>query len=52
LEAQKTANSQGNIEQKQQHWGIIDDFKLIYRAIAIKAAVTGTKIDMKTSGIE
>jgi hypothetical protein len=30
----------------------IPDFKLYYRAIAIKQHSTGTKIDMKTSGIE
>jgi hypothetical protein len=32
-------NSQGNIEQKQQHWMYhIPNLKLYYRAIAIKTA--------------
>jgi hypothetical protein len=30
----------------------IPDFKLHYRAIAIKTACTGTKTDMKTSATE
>jgi hypothetical protein len=36
----KTTNSQGNTQQKEQRWRYhtISDFKLYYRAIAIKTA--------------
>jgi hypothetical protein len=37
LEAQKTANSQGDTEQEEQAGGIImPDFKLYYRVITMK----------------
>jgi hypothetical protein len=43
----KTANSQSNAA------GItVPNFKLYYRAIAIKQPGTGTKTDLKTSGVE
>jgi hypothetical protein len=50
LEAQKTANSQGNSEQKKSSAVV---YKL-YRAIAIKKKKHGTdtKTDMKTNGTE
>jgi hypothetical protein len=39
LEAQKTASSQGNTEQKSNAGGVtIPNYKLYYRAIAIKIA--------------
>jgi hypothetical protein len=39
METQKTMNSQGNIEQNSNTRGItIPDFKLYYRAVAIKIA--------------
>jgi hypothetical protein len=39
LEKQKTTNSPGNTEQKEQHWRYhIPDFKLYYTAKSIKTA--------------
>jgi hypothetical protein len=39
LETQETPNSQGNTQQKEQCWRYCNtDFKLYYKAIAIKTA--------------
>jgi hypothetical protein len=50
LETQETVTSQG---KKSNAGGVtLPNFKVYYRAIAIKQHGTGTKTVMKTSGIE
>jgi hypothetical protein len=53
LEAQETANSQGNIQQTEQCWRYHNiQLQTILQTIAIKTSWYCHKMDIKTSGIE